>query len=294
MSFCYTFFENFSFSKEDDVGVPECCLREDAGCCCCCNRKHTCCNNNYYCRAFGRFGYSFFEKHRKFFFGLGSFSSLLCLFLSVYSTAANSHDGNVIQNTYWSGLIVRNSSTSDGFVALLGLQSIQFISCNYRSDGIYPKSCFRSAIRWNSVGCSDDGLGDACSRCKKASLALFWVTIGAVGCHLQSFQDSQLRMRIVADAPAQKFVAILNEMSNSAFIVSSLQLFAQYCETNLGHNFENQGFDTKYWSGPGYICFVFTVVCSFLRLFVQIFTPVPQEEWGFARKKGNEDAPNEA
>ena len=280
----YYFFENFSFSKDDDDGLPECCKREEVGCCCCCNHKHFCCNDNYYCRAFGRYGISTFDRHRKFFFGLSSFTALICLILSIYSCCANSYSRDVIKNTYWGAIIGRNDTSGGKFIYYVGLRAVVAVTgCDYHYNGIYDSSCGEETHRWSSVACDDTDLGDACAKCKQASKTLFWITIGAVGCHLQSFQDSQTRMRIIADSPAIKFVAILNDMSNSVFLISSLKVFSLYCDQKIHDSLEAANLNVETWLGPGYVLFIFTVLCAGWRLFLHFLTPVPKDEWGFGR-----------
>ena len=274
----YSFFSNFTFAKDDDNGLPEYCTRNDAGYCCCCNHNHFLCNNNFYCRTIGLFGFRIFDKHRKFLFGLSSFSCVACIILCVYSCCANSFDGNVIQSTYWLGLKGYNESCRCDYTIYVGLQAVHLTSCDRTLN-----SCEKKTLRWSSLDCNPFPFGSICGNCRKYSAAMFWVSIGALGCLFQSFQDSQIRMRIVADSPAIKFFSVLNEITNIIQILFALHLFVVHCHVqyplpSLLPESKDKLFVSG-WAGPGYISLVLAITFACMRIILYTCTPIPIDKW---------------
>jgi hypothetical protein len=83
-------------------------------------------------------------------------------------------------------------------------------------------------------------------------------------------------MRVVADVPVQKIIAMGGEIFGLGMSIHGLQLFLWSCLNPMQSRLTGPGISATYWSGPAFYCFAFSTAVGGFRMILHILTPVPK------------------
>ena len=273
-----TFFEKFTIFAEEDDGVPFFCRHRY----CPLDHRNFIWNDNPFVRSLGEVGYPYFDKHRKYFFGVASFTTVLTMIVTLWGCFALSTDRSIIQRTYWTGGSGRNTTSGEKFSVYIGLRSIEFVNCEFVAGyKHYNELCDRRTVMWTDVECSSGLIGEACAACESTATTMWSTAFFSCAGLILSFLGAQTRMRIVGDVPVQKLVGMGSETWNVITLSIALYVFHHTCYVKLDSEFNSNGIKSDTWSGPGYICYWVCAFSAGVRAVMHWLTPLPNKGSGF-------------
>ena len=158
--------------SDDDDGVPP-------GChywLCPLDHDNPFTNKNKYVKKIGLCGFEYFDKHRKFYFGLASVFSLFTMAITIWGCFALSTNRSVVQRTYWAGGTGYNSTSGQHFSFYVGLRSLEYVNCAFEPGyHSYSPSCQRESFVYFTNACQEGPVSGACQACANNASAM-WVT----------------------------------------------------------------------------------------------------------------------
>jgi len=271
----------------------------------------------------GELGLHFFDYHRNFFFGFASLLSVLGVAMLLIGASALAPVPAVVSTTYWSTMSALNTTTKIEFSVAVGLKSLIYSKCTGKPAGhrraldteespfeeavpltrgsffirrqLAPPpqsethSCVDTMVFFNDQSqCAQTGLfTNVCKLCgDSANSESLGIAFSAVG-KFVGFFGMQKRMYGYADSPSLKFMGILTELMGCVSLASTLLTFNRECTGAMNDEFmrtkHSSLTDVRIHPGPGWNCFAVGAVAAFVRLLLQILTPLPHRGKGILR-----------
>ena len=261
----------FSFFNDDDDGVPP-------GC------HHRFCpldldffiNHLSLAKGFGKCGFDFFDKHRRFWFGFVSWVTVFAFVLGIWGCLALTTNVSVVQRSYWIGARVTDNTNNVHYAMYVGLRSFEYVDCSFVPGyDSYGTGCTRSSILFTDDACTNGPMAAACSACEGAAKTM-WTTafFGCTGL-IMSWLGTQTRIRPIADSPVQKLMGVFSELMGIISTSVAMFVFNKECKLNLMQAISDSNFTGSYNLGPGYICFVIVTCSAVARFAVNSLVPLP-------------------
>jgi hypothetical protein len=88
-------------------------------------------------------------------------------------------------------------------------------------------------------------------------------------------------MRRKADVPIQKMLGMGADLWGAVTLAYTLFIFYDGCEVKLKTAYANDGLNTQFWLGNGFVCYVVCVIAALVRASVHWLTPLPGMAKGF-------------
>ena len=261
----------FSFFNDDDNGVPP-------GC------RHRFCpldldffiNHLSLAKGFGKCGFAFFDKHRRFWFGFVSWMTVFAFVLGIWGCLALTTNVSVVQRSYWVGARVTDNTNNVHYAMYVGLRSFEYVDCSFVPGyDSYGSGCARSSILFTDDACTNGPMAEACQACESAAKTM-WTTafFGCTGL-IMSWLGTQTRIRPIADSPVQKLMGVFSELMGIISTSVAMFVFNNTCKNNLQKAISDSNFTGNYNLGPGYICFVIVTCSAVARFAVNALVPLP-------------------
>mmetsp|Transcript_3339 Transcript_3339/g.3306 ORF Transcript_3339/g.3306 Transcript_3339/m.3306 type:complete len:245 (+) Transcript_3339:42-776(+) len=222
--------------------------------CCKIPGARTYCNYSCCCISVAKFGFSFFDKHRKYvFFSLAALSVIALIFASV-SVASLSLSTSVVKDTYWT------YGTADGFEVYVGINKVVTSTGNFN---------------WKNVDC-DETFADSqyCNDCKSgangiaSSIIINFITL------IPTITSNLKRSTPQGDLNCTKFFTILTGLFSTFTMLAALSEYSNLCYKNLPTEGPN-GEEIVYKLGPGFVCLLIPQIIKPFEVLINILTPVP-------------------
>lgn len=193
--------------------------------------------NNPFCRCVGAIGFSFFDKHRKYFYGASLAMTVVSLALSIAASFAISEDGDIVKNVAWAtGELtnVVNKNVSDNEVPLevtlhIGLSAVV-------QESTFADSADQSqTIKWDDV---DTCGADYCEDCKDTATGT--ISTAIIACVTKFPAGGLMVKRRVprTDCYFFKFMSMVSTFVGLTTLVSSLLSFSDDCWTSFPESIE--------------------------------------------------------
>jgi hypothetical protein len=263
------------FFSEDDNGVPPGCWWAI----CPLHHDNWLFNHSWIALYISKFGLCSFDRYRKFYLGIASMLTIITFFITLYGCLALSENRNVVQRTYWYAGTGSNSTDDSEFTIYIGLRSLEQVSCKFvASYADYQEECVRHSISWDSPECHEGLAAPACDTCSEAARGMWLTAFTNCFSLILAWLGAQTRMRIFADCPAQKMLGMWSDTFGVVSLGAALIHFRHSCYLPLddAYNMEHD-ISTKFWSGPGFYCYIICCLCGVVRSFAHWLTPVPGE-----------------
>lgn len=261
------------FNNDEFDGVPPFCGLTRW---CPLNRNNPLTNTNDYVRKIGPFGYNHFDLKRKLYFGLVSIFTVFAMVLTLWGCCALSLDPSIIQRTYWAGGTGFNSTSSNYFSMYIGLQSLEFVDCEYTSSfNSYAPSCQRQSIKYFDSQCKSGPVSSACQACARSAVSMWSTAVFTLFGLVLNVLGAQTRAMKKADIPVQKWLGMIGELQSFISLAVALFVFQNNCLNNLHNAFNVKGVSTQFWIGPGMYCYAFCCASGGVRAVVHWLTPLP-------------------
>lgn len=261
------------FFSEDDLGVPP-------GCCwsiCPLNHANWLFNHSWPALYISKFGLKYFDRKRKYYFGLASLVTMITFFITLYGCLALSTQRDLVQRTYWYAGTGTNSTDGSDFTLYIGLSSVEQVNCEFVTTyESYGKHCTRRSVAWWDPSCKEGLTAEACDTCSSAATGMWMTAFLNCATLVLAWLGAQTRMRVVADVPVQKIVGMWCDTTGVLSLAAALIHFHSVCLDPLDSAYnKDPAITTRFWSGPGFLCYLVCCLAQIIRAFAHILTPVP-------------------
>lgn len=291
----YRFFTHtMMWFPEADDGVPPFCRFKS---CPMDHRNSTFNGGQSWLKNLGEVGFPYFDQERKLFLGIASFVTFMTMGATIFGCSALSTNASVVQQTYWAAGEIQNTTSGEKYSIYIGLQSLLYVNCPYTS-GVehYSHHCYHETIPWASEGCgirskfnpsgwlpknaifasNDPILNGACATCANEAISMWTTAVMNCVMLILAFLGAQTRMRVVADVPLQKLLGMAADSWGAITLAYPLYVFDRNCLHGI--TIASSGLNdikTKYWLGPGYICYIICCIVAIIRASIHWLTPLP-------------------
>lgn len=260
------------------------------------NHENRYTNDNLIMIIFGNVGFTYFDKHRKFYMGLAMWSTLLSIAFTIAGACAVSTDNQTVMDTHWAWIRVKNATSGDISILFLGLRSLV-----YKHDPCDVDSCTNSGLIYDDIidrstdylaekGISNDFIANGLNTCIADAVEISWGNVLTCVTLVFALLGTINRMKFSSDANIQKALGMITDLCGFISLTSTLLTYRDYCVVDIPSTWTDKWdnkIKTEIWLGPGYACYLVCLFGSFMRAVMHWLTPLPGRGAGCRLKLPN-------